>query len=397
MEKMKEIDLKIPDLGEAESTEIIEMNISVGEKIQKNDPLIVLESEKAAMEIPSDFDGEIIEIYVENGQSVTEGQIFAKIKSIEAPDNIPEKLNETKELAVQSKKEDIDLSNVNISLSGFNAGPAVRKYARELEIDLSKINGSGRGGKITKEDLKNYIHSGSSLESFFKTSREEDFKDIGKYSIEELSKIRSIAAKNLHQSWVSIPHVTHFEDVEMTSMLDFKKSKKVSVLTIVINSISKALERFPLFNSSLLEKNRILVKKEINIGVAVDTEMGLVVPVIKNVNKKTVYEINNEILDLAEKARNKKLLTKNLEGATFTVSSLGKIGGTSFTPIINPPEVGIIGISRSKRVLSMTDAKEIFAIEMLPLTLSYDHRVINGADAGEFMLFIKESLESLHD
>ena len=394
---MKEIDLKIPDLGEAESTEIIEMNISVGEKIQKNDPLIVLESEKAAMEIPSDFDGEIIEIYVENGQSVTEGQIFAKIKSIEAPDNIPEKLNETKELAVQSKKEDIDLSNVNISLSGFNAGPAVRKYARELEIDLSKINGSGRGGKITKEDLKNYIHSGSSLESFFKTSREEDFKDIGKYSIEELSKIRSIAAKNLHQSWVSIPHVTHFEDVEMTSMLDFKKSKKVSVLTIVINSISKALERFPLFNSSLLEKNRILVKKEINIGVAVDTEMGLVVPVIKNVNKKTVYEINNEILDLAEKARNKKLLTKNLEGATFTVSSLGKIGGTSFTPIINPPEVGIIGISRSKRVLSMTDAKEIFAIEMLPLTLSYDHRVINGADAGEFMLFIKESLESLHD
>ena len=302
MEKMKEIDLKIPDLGEAESTEIIEMNISVGEKIQKNDPLIVLESEKAAMEIPSDFDGEIIEIYVENGQSVTEGQIFAKIKSIEAPDNIPEKSNETKELDVQSKKEDIDLANVNISLSGFNAGPAVRKYARELEIDLSKINGSGRGGKITKEDLKNYIHSGSSLESFFKTSKEEDFKDIGKYSIEELSKIRSIAAKNLHQSWVSIPHVTHFEDVEMTSMLDFKKSKKVSVLTIVINSISKALERFPLFNSSLLEKNRILVKKEINIGVAVDTEMGLVVPVIKNVNKKTVYEINNEILDLAEKA-----------------------------------------------------------------------------------------------
>ena len=391
MEKMKIIELKIPNLGEAESTEIIEINISNGSKISENDPLIVLESEKAAMEIPSDFSGEIQEVLVGVGDLVSEGQIFATIhaeKSDETSINKPEpsfttELPESGNQGPQQKE---------VNLIGVNAGPAVRKYARELEIDLQKIKGTGRNGKITKEDLKKFIHAGKTGKDYI-TFNESDFTYITKYSIEKQSKIRAIAAENLHNSWITIPHVTHSDQAALIQVNKYRDENKVSVLAIFIKTVVEALQKFPIFNTSLLESNRIIFKEDINIGIAVNTDDGLIVPVIKDASEKSISEISSEISSLAEKARKKKLLVKDLSGATFTVSSLGKLGGSNFTPIINPPEVGIIGISKSFHSLRISKDGKLSEVEMLPFSLSYDHRVINGVDAGEFMSFIVSKLE----
>ena len=206
-----------------------------------------------------------------------------------------------------------------------------------------------------------------------------------------------MAAKNLHQSWVTIPHVTHYEEVNMSSMMKLKESKSVSILAILVKATTEALIEFPLFNSSLLSGNKILIKDSKNIGIAVDTKDGLIVPVIHDADSKSEVEISKEIQTLAEKSRTKKLLTKDMEGATFTLSSLGKIGGVGFTPIINPPEVGILGVSRSTKKLTLDSKGGVVENEFLPISLSYDHRVINGADAGKFMLFLKQYLEKTDD
>ena len=218
----------------------------------------------------------------------------------------------------------------------------------------------------------------------------------GDYSIEGQSKIRALGSKNLHQSWVSIPHVTHFEEVDLSQIMLKRKTVKASVLSYVIQGICKALKEFPIFNSSLLEENKIMMKKYINIGLAVDTEMGLVVPVIKNADMLNVEDIDMSVANLAEKARDKKLRNTDLEGSTFTVSSLGKLGGTGFTPIINPPEVGIIAVSNFQKKVAINEGK-VIEKTYVPLALSYDHRVINGGDAGRFMVYLKDILESLND
>tara|TARA_A100001015_G_scaffold312812_1_gene418731 strand:- start:1401 stop:2576 length:1176 start_codon:yes stop_codon:yes gene_type:complete len=391
---MEKIDLKIPNLGEAESTEIIEVNINPGREVSINDPLIVLESEKAAMEIPSDYQGEIKEVLIKEGDEVSEGMVFATIEV--AKTEVLKIEKETKSDTEVAKKEKIINEPVptSFSLKGINAGPAVRKYARELEIDLTKIQPSGRNNKITKEDLIKYIHADKELTKNYLTFSEDELSKYGEYYIEEQSKIRAIGAKNLHESWISIPHVTHFEEIDLSAIMLKRKTVNASVLSYVIEAICKALEEFPIFNSSLLAGNKILIKKYINIGVAVDTSMGLVVPVIKDANKLNVKNIDTSIAALAEKARNKKLRNSDLEGPTFTVSSLGKIGGLGFTPIINPPEVGIIAVSNFQKKVVMLD-DEFVEITCLPIALSYDHRVINGGDAGRFMTYLKSSLESI--
>ncbi len=398
MGKVNSIELKIPNLGEAEETEIIEVNVTLGTLVEENDPLIVLESEKAAMEIPSDYSGKIIEIKVKEGQLVKEGQVFAVIESatksqlhqdnnenndlVEAPKDSPQHV-------VESQRDN------KINLTGINAGPAVRKYARELDIDLSSIKPSGRNGKITKEDLKRFIHSKKGSGFSFAEYQEKDFGEIGDYEIETLSKIRKISAKNLHQAWLTIPHVTHFEEIEMTNINILKKNKGLSPLSLVAQCFVAALQDFPIFNSSLIEGDKILIKKSVNLGIAVDTDQGLVVPVIKNANEMSAQEIMQNISDLAEKARSKKLLTQHLVGATATISSLGKFGGTGFTPIINPPEVCILAVSRSKKVLGFDGHDRVIEKEILPVSLSYDHRVINGGDAGRFMDRLKSLLENI--
>ena len=397
MEEIKSIDLKIPNLGDAEETEIIEVNIKVGDKISLNDPLIVLESEKAAMEVPSDHAGEVKELFVSEGESVSEGQIFAKIAVNEngATDTKPDtdEKDDTKQNIDEPEIEVSTNKKTFIDFSGINAGPAVRKYARELEIDLKKILGTGRNSRITKDDLKNFIHSKSVSAIAPSLPTESDFSDLGNYEIKKLSKIRQLGARNLASSWTSIPHVTHFEEMEMTSVNKARSETSYSPLAYIVKCIANLLCEFKQFNSSLIENNQILLKDYVNIGIAVDTEAGLVVPVIKDADKLTVSEINNSIKDFANKAQQKKLLNSDLSGATFTVSSLGKIGGIGFTPIINPPEVAIIGISRSKKQIKLVNG-EISEFDLLPLSLSYDHRVINGADAGRFMDNLKTMIEN---
>ena len=391
---MEKIELKIPNLGEAESTEIIEVNIEPGKEVSLNDPLIVLESEKAAMEIPSDFQGQIKEVLIKEGDEVSEGMVFAIMEAVKEETHT-EKVNAPKNEKTTTEKIINETRPASYSLKGINAGPAVRKYARELEIDLHKITPSGRNNKITKQDLIKFIHSGKGASSDYLSFSEDELAKYGDYSIEEQSKIRALGSKNLHQSWVSIPHVTHFEEVDLSQIMLKRKTVKASVLSYVIQGICKALKEFPIFNSSLLEDNKIMMKKYINIGVAVDTEMGLVVPVIKNADMLDVKDIDMSVANLAEKARDKKLRNTDLEGSTFTVSSLGKIGGTGFTPIINPPEVGIIAVSNFQTKVAINEGK-VIEKTYVPLALSYDHRVINGGDAGRFMVYLKDILESLN-
>jgi len=398
------IDLKIPNLGEAEDTEIIEVSVSKGEKIKKNDPLVVLESEKAAMEVPADYDGLVVDIFVREGESVAEGKVFA---TLEIDEEISEK--ETKKTAEKTvKDETIQINDKNYqkeekdaenfkNFEGINTGPAVRKISRELGLDLSKILGTGKNGFITKDDVKNYIHSLSSekTQSYADLSELESFGD---FVLENQTKIRKIGAKNLFSSWSSIPHVTHFEEVDITNleihrrMLNEVSKNKISLLAYIVKACSIMLLKKPVLNSSLVGEGKLMLKKYVNIGIAVNTDQGLIVPVIKNVEELNLGQISEKITEFADKARKKIIMEKDLKGATFTISSLGKIGGTGFTPIINPPEVGILAVSRSKNVL-VKEKDKILENTLMPLALSYDHRVINGVDAGEFMQELKNLME----
>ena len=401
---MKEIELKIPNLGEAEVTEIIEISVKKGDKLKKNDPIVVLESEKAAMEVPSDYDGVIKKVLVKEGENVKEGSIFAIIEVAQdeikenqsAHSEEKEKNTVTKEQ--EEKKLDQQEFQINpIDSSDINAGPAVRKIARELEINLKDLIGSGRNSMITKDDLKNYIQSLRNDKSL-SYAELSDLKEFGPYKVLNQSKIKSMGAKNLYDSWITIPHVTHFDEADITileqqrSDLNEISAQKITPLSFVVKAVSLALEKYPIFNSSLVGEGKIMQRNYINIGIAVNTEEGLIVPVIKDVNNLNIGQIANEIKLLTDKAKNKKLFTKDLSGGTFTISSLGVIGGTGFTPIINPPEVGIMGVSKTKKQLAFLEDK-IIEKTLLPFSISYDHRLINGVDAGNFVNFIKETLE----
>tara|TARA_Y100000748_G_scaffold152896_1_gene127874 strand:+ start:3504 stop:4703 length:1200 start_codon:yes stop_codon:yes gene_type:complete len=396
---MKEIELKIPNLGEAEDTEIIEISVKKGDKLNKNDPIIVLESEKAAMEVPSDFDGKIKDIKVKEGDSVREGTVFAviEVEEIKAPEEEKEEIKASPNKPSRIEVEEQTTEKSSFDFSGINAGPAVRKIARELEIDLKKIIGSGKNKMITKDDLKNFIHSNSNIQKV----EYADLKSLevfGEYEIENQSKIRRAGAKNLTQSWQSIPHVSHFEEADITKIEKQRKDLneisaiKITPLAYIIKATSLALEGFPLMNSSLVDEGKLMIKKYINIGVAVNTGEGLVVPVIKDVNNLKIGQIAEKILEISIKARDKKLMKDDVTGSTFTISSLGGIGGTGFSPIINPPEVGIIGVSRA-RIIPKIESENFVNATILPFSLSYDHRVINGVDAGNFMAFIKSTIE----
>jgi len=393
------IEVKIPNLGEAEDTEIIEISIKVGDSVSKNDPLIVLESEKAAMEVPSDYEGKIKEIKVKEGDSVSEGIVFATLEVDEAiKEEVVEQvveINQKQEKPAENKHTE---SNKQVlSFKGVNAGPAVRKIARELSIDLSDILGTGQNKMITKDDLKNYIGSLKDVISTRYTDLSA-LEEFGDYELVNQTKIRTKGAINLYESWASIPHVTHFDEADITLLesqrADLNKisAQKITPLSFVVKAVSLALEEYPVFNSSLVGKGKIMQRNYINIGIAVNTNEGLIVPVIKDANNMNVGQIAFEIKALSDKAKNKKLFTKDLNGGTFTISSLGGIGGTGFTPIINPPEVGIMGVSKTKTQLSLIEEK-IVEKTLLPFSVSYDHRVINGVDAGNFVNFIKKTLE----
>ena len=410
----KEI-INIPDLGEAEDVEVIEICAKVGDQVDSEDPIIVLESDKAAMEIPASVVGKVISIEVLVGDIVSSGSPFLQIETTnqEAPH---EKENASEQKAkenqiISEKVEEIESkpplikeqeNTPTLNSKNIYAGPAVRKLAREFGIDLSLVRPSGPKNRIIKEDLHLFVKfqlSSTNKSNSFKFMQPDiDYSKWGSIKEEKLSKFQKSSLANLHTSWINIPHVTQHDECDLTILLDIraqlcKKHKvKISPLAFIAKITTAILYEFPLLNSSLDSNlENIILKDYVNLGIAIDTPEGLIVPNVKNAQLKSIAEISSEINGLAEAAKKRKLNIADLKGASFSISSLGAIGGKFFTPIINPPEVAILGISKSyEKIVSSKAGFE--GRSFLPISLSYDHRAINGVYAVQFTSQLGEAL-----
>ena len=407
------ITLNIPDLGEVDEVEVIEISSSVNQEVGEDEPIVVLESDKAAMEIPASVPGLIKKIHVKVGDKVKEGMPFIDIETISVKKEATPAKNEdvaiNKEpapLANSVHKSQPQQQNIQHKAGKSHAGPAVRKLAREFGIDLKLVTPTGPKGRILKEDLHLYVSNklNNPDQGGIQISQPDiDYSKWGEIETKPLSKFQKTASENLHSSWVNIPHVTQHDEANISDLLEFRKKAnsehalKISPLAYIIKITAETLKDFPEFNSSLSANLQDLVyKKYINIGIAVDTPNGLIVPNIKNTDKLNVREISDEVFRLAKAAKDRKLKVEELKGATFTISSLSGIGGKFFTPIINPPEVGILGLSKTFEGLSLENGK-IEVNMMLPMSLSYDHRVINGAYAAKFISKLSENLSKSDD
>ena len=404
------ITLNIPDLGEVDEVEVIEISSSVNKEVGEDEPIVVLESDKAAMEIPASVPGVIKKIHVKVGDKVKEGMPFIDIETISVRkevvptkgEDVSKNIEPTPQVNPEQKSKPQQQS-VQHKAGKSHAGPAVRKLAREFGVDLKLVTPSGPKGRILKEDLHVYVSSklNNPDQGGIQVSQPDiDYSKWGEIETKPLSKFQKTASDNLHSSWVNIPHVTQHDEANITDLLDFRKkansehSLKISPLAYIIKITAETLKDFPEFNSSLSANLQDLVyKKYINIGIAVDTPNGLIVPNIKNTDKLNVREISDEVFRLAKAAKDRKLKVEELKGATFTISSLSGIGGKFFTPIINPPEVGILGLSKTFEGLSLENEK-VEVKMMLPMSLSYDHRVINGAYAAKFISKLSENLSN---
>jgi len=404
----------VPNIGDAHDVDVIEILVSEGDNIEADDSLITLESEKASMDIPSPYAGTVKSIDIKVGDKVSEG---SKVLVLEVAGEVSDEAKEEpkKEESIkeeESKKaEPVKEESVKqeeaqtIETADIYASPVVRRVAREFDIDLNQINGTGRKGRITKEDLQGYVKSrmtqggGSGLSVI--DMPDIDFSKYGEVETKPLSRIKKYSAANLHRNWVSIPHVTQFDEADITEMENFRQAHKAQAekegfkltpLVFLLKVAAKCLQKFPDFNASLSKDGQnLILKKYVNIGVAVDTPDGLVVPVVKNVDQKGLFELAKELVELSKKAREKKLMPDDMAGSCFAISSLGGIGGTAFTPIINAPDVAILGVSKSQMKPIYKDG-EFEARLMLPLSLSYDHRVIDGAAAARFITHFSKLL-----
>ncbi|MDA9603247.1 2-oxo acid dehydrogenase subunit E2 [bacterium] len=399
--------LNIPDLGEAEDVEVIEICVKPGDIVSNEDPIIVLESDKAAMEIPTSLGGKVLEIKVAIGDKVSAGSPFLEIEgdadepsidiqkpaidSVLIPD-IPPTLNKLEETIEQPTIAALPQDSSN--RRSFYAGPAVRKLAREFGVQLSLVAPSGPKNRIQKEDLHAFVKarlSDVSNNTFTFTQPNIDHSKWGSVEEQPLSKFQKSSLTNLHTSWINIPHVTQHDECDLSELLGLRYQLntqyelKISPLAFIAKVTAEVLTEFPMLNSSLdQDLDKIVIKNYVNMGIAVDTPEGLIVPNIKNVQEKSILNIAEEIAILASAAKTRKLKIPDLKGASFTISSLGAIGGKFFTPIINPPEVGILGLSKTfAKVVAKNDGFE--SREFLPLSLSYDHRVINGVYAAQFV------------
>jgi len=399
----------LPDLGEGiDSADVSEILIKPGDTVSVDDIILVLESDKASMEIPSENSGTVKEVFVVMGDEVKTGESLLSIEITSDDKDKPDtqKAEETPKEVVEKIVKPVEIKQeTRPSTDKTFASPGVRKLSRELEIDLSLVRATGEKGRITKEDLHGYIkqkmvQSGSIAATSFPKI---DFSQWGIVENTPLSKIQKITGERLQQAWQTIPHVTQFDEADIsvlnTKRIELKKEGlkkniKVTFLPFIIKAVVKALKEFPRFNSSLDHLGENLVQKNyFNIGIAVDTPTGLVVPVIKDADNKSVLGLSEELMDISERARTKKLRPEELKGGSFTISSLGGIGGTNFSPIINPPEVAIMGISKSSwKPLYDHKNKEIIPTFVMPYSLSYDHRVIDGALGASFTTFFSRSL-----
>ena len=430
------IEIKVPDIGDFSDIPVIEILVAVGDRVNTEDSLVTLESDKATMEVPSTADGVIREMKLKLDDTVSEGDIVAVLEVSEddtksgdqekqaektekpAPEPSSKPTREppvaaarpTPPVQVVSGARAVDPSSVPY------ASPAIRRFARELGVDLKLVKGSGNKGRILRNDVSAYVKtvmsSGADARSAgfgglgfnFPKLPVIEYSRYGEFERKALSRIKKLSAGHLHRNWVSIPHVTHHDEADITDMEAFRKANtaeaialgfKLTPLVFLIKATVAAMKKFPQFNASLdSDGETLIIKKYFNIGIAVNTPAGLVVPVIHNCDRKGIMELAEELAQISDRARENKLKPQDIQGGCFSISSLGGIGGTAFTPIINAPEVAILGVSRS-RIMPVWNGSEFKPRLMLPLSLAYDHRVIDGAEAAHFSRYLASRLEDL--
>ncbi len=436
MSKIK--DVLVPDIGEFDAVEVIEVLVKSGDAVSVEDPLLTMESDKASMDVPSPFSGTVKTIKIKAGDKVSQNDLILTLVVKELETAVTETSAETvnSEATAPENKDIVSTRESESTSSGAvskeparrpppivmsvnqksflraHASPSIRKFARELGVDLSQVHGSGRKERITKEDVQEFVKqalggtaSGTAAAgSGIPAMPEIDFSKFGPVEIKPLSRIQKKAAVNLHRGWLNLPIVTHHDEADITELEYFRKSLKdeaakqgvkVTPLVFLLKACAVAIRKHPNFNSSLTaDKENLVLKKYLHIGVAVDTPDGLVVPVIRDVEQKGLLELAKELGEVSEKARAKKLKTNDIQGGCFSISSLGGIGGTAFTPLVNAPEVAILGVTRS-RMMPVWNGKEFLPRLMLPMDLTYDHRVIDGAQAARFMVDLCEILSDM--
>ncbi|EKN4604537.1 pyruvate dehydrogenase complex dihydrolipoyllysine-residue acetyltransferase [Vibrio parahaemolyticus] len=419
-------EVNVPDIG-GDEVEVTEIMVAVGDTVEEEQSLITVEGDKASMEVPAPFAGTVKEIKIAAGDKVSTGSlimVFEVAGAAPAPAAAPAQA--AAPAAAPAPKAEAPAAaapaagDFKENDEYAHASPVVRRLAREFGVNLSKVKGSGRKSRILKEDVQNYVKEAlKRLESGAAASGKGDgaalgllpwpkvdFSKFGETEVQPLSRIKKISGANLHRNWVMIPHVTQWDNADITALEAFRKEQnaieakkdtgmKITPLVFIMKAAAKALEAFPAFNSSLSEDGESLIlKKYVNIGIAVDTPNGLVVPVFKDVNKKGIYELSEELMAVSKKARAGKLTAADMQGGCFTISSLGGIGGTAFTPIVNAPEVGILGVSKSE-MKPVWNGKEFEPRLQLPLSLSYDHRVIDGAEGARFITYLNSCLSDI--
>ncbi|MEO3678224.1 pyruvate dehydrogenase complex dihydrolipoyllysine-residue acetyltransferase [Rheinheimera sp. FR7-31] len=419
-------DVKVPDIG-GDAVEVTEIMVKVGDTVAADQSLLSVEGDKASMEVPAPFAGKVKEIKISVGDKVSTGSLIMLFETEGGAEAAPASEAKAETAKAEPKAEAAPAaaapaaSSAPATNDGFvensayaHASPVIRRLAREFGINLAKVNGTGRKGRVVKEDVQNYVKqlvkqvesgagavsgaasgAGSSMGFDLIAWPKVDFAKFGEVEAKPLSRIQKLSGANLHRNWVRIPHVTQFDEADITGLEEFRKEqnaladkKKMGVkytpLVFIMKAVAKALEEFPTFNSSLSDDGASLIlKKYVHLGIAVDTPNGLVVPVVRDVNKKGIIELSRELQDISVKAREGKLTASDMQGGCFTISSLGGIGGTAFTPIVNAPEVAILGVSKSD-IKPKWNGKEFEPKLMLPLSVSYDHRVIDGALAARF-------------
>ncbi|HHX8267073.1 MULTISPECIES: pyruvate dehydrogenase complex dihydrolipoyllysine-residue acetyltransferase [Vibrio] len=421
-------EVNVPDIG-GDEVEVTEIMVAVGDTVEEEQSLITVEGDKASMEVPAPFAGTVKEIKIAAGDKVSTGSlimVFEVAGAAPAPAAAPAQAAAP---AAPAPKAEAPAAAAPAATGDFkendeyaHASPVVRRLAREFGVNLSKVKGSGRKSRILKEDVQAYVkdalkrlESGAGAAASGKGDGaalgllpwpKVDFSKFGETEVQPLSRIKKISGANLHRNWVMIPHVTQWDNADITALEAFRKEQnaieakkdtgmKITPLVFIMKAVAKALEAFPAFNSSLSEDGESLIlKKYVNVGIAVDTPNGLVVPVFKDVNKKGIYELSEELMAVSKKARAGKLTAADMQGGCFTISSLGGIGGTAFTPIVNAPEVGILGVSKSE-MKPVWNGKEFEPRLQLPLSLSYDHRVIDGAEGARFITYLNSCLSDI--
>ncbi|OOF58506.1 pyruvate dehydrogenase complex dihydrolipoyllysine-residue acetyltransferase [Rodentibacter myodis] len=426
-------DVNVPDIG-GDEVNVTEIMVAVGDTVSEEQSLITVEGDKASMEVPAPFAGVVKEILVKSGDKVSTGSLIMRFEVASAAPAAP--VTQTAAPAPKAESAPTAQASQSGNVSGLSqeqvvasagyahATPVIRRLAREFGVNLDKVKGTGRKGRIVKEDIEAYVKTAVKAYESGATAAaagngvangaglgllpwpKVDFSKFGEVEEVELSRINKISGANLHRNWVMIPHVTHFDKADITDLEAFRKEQnalaekqklgvKITPVVFIMKAVAKALEAFPRFNSSLSEDaQRLILKKYINIGVAVDTPNGLVVPVFKNVNKKGIIELSRELMEVSKKAREGKLTASDMQGGCFTISSIGGLGTTHFAPIVNAPEVAILGVSKSA-MEPVWNGKEFAPRLILPISLSFDHRVIDGADGARFISYIGSVLADL--